>query len=235
MPQYLSPGVYIEEVDSGSRTIEGVGTAVAAFLGVAATGPLHEPTLVSNWTQFTNIFGDFVEGSYLAHSVYGYFMNGGGNAYIVRIGSDGRKGAAPGVAAHGELAPGAPDKEAPYQITAVEPGPAGNDITVEVTHPEHQEGQDEPPTDVFNLTVRRGGNLEETFDGVSTRRTKNNAVTVVNEQSKLVRLEAASANVERPAPGSIGLSGGNVPALPERISPDEYVGDVGDRTVVGAL
>ena len=89
MPQYLSPGVYVEEVDSGSRPIEGVGTAVAAFVGIAASGPLHEPTLVSNWTQFTNIFGEFVEGSYLAHSVYGYFMNGGGNAYVVRIGSEG--------------------------------------------------------------------------------------------------------------------------------------------------
>ena len=87
MPQYLSPGVYVEEVDSGSRPIEGVGTAVAAFVGIAASGPLHEPTLVSNWTQFTNIFGEFVEGSYLAHSLYGYFMNGGGNAYVVLIGS----------------------------------------------------------------------------------------------------------------------------------------------------
>jgi uncharacterized protein len=135
MPQYLSPGVYVEEVDSGSRPIEGVGTAVAAFVGIAASGPLHEPTLVSNWTQFTNVFGDFVEGSYLAHAVYGYFMNGGGNAYIVRIGSEGRKGAAPGTVAQAALGAGAPDKEAPYTVSALEPGPAGNDITVEVTHP----------------------------------------------------------------------------------------------------
>ena len=43
MPQYLSPGVYVEEVDSGSRPIEGVGTAVAAFIGLAAEGPTNEP------------------------------------------------------------------------------------------------------------------------------------------------------------------------------------------------
>ena len=87
MPTYLSPGVYVEEVDSGSRPIEGVGTAVAAFVGLAETGPFNQPTLVTNWSQFTQTFGDFVEGSYLAHAVYGYFLNGGGSCYVVRIGS----------------------------------------------------------------------------------------------------------------------------------------------------
>ena len=50
MPTYLSPGVYVEEVDSGSRPIEGVGTAVAAFVGLAEDGPFNTPTLVTNWT-----------------------------------------------------------------------------------------------------------------------------------------------------------------------------------------
>ncbi len=52
MPQYLSPGVYVEELDGGARPIEGVGTAVAAFVGLAQRGPFNEPTLVTNWTQF---------------------------------------------------------------------------------------------------------------------------------------------------------------------------------------
>ena len=88
MPTYLSPGVYVEEVAAGARPLEGVGTAVAAFVGLAEAGPFNRPTLVSNWTQFTNTFGGFVAGSYLAQSVYGYFMNGGGNCYVVRIGQD---------------------------------------------------------------------------------------------------------------------------------------------------
>ena len=87
MPTYLSPGVYVEEVETGGRPIEGVGTAVAAFVGLASDGPCHEPTLVTNWSQFTATFGEPVEGSYLAHAVYGYFLNGGGRAYIVRIGA----------------------------------------------------------------------------------------------------------------------------------------------------
>ena len=89
MPTYLSPGVYVEEVSSGSKPIEGVGTAVAAFVGFAERGPVNEPTLVTNWTQFTTNFGGFMPGSYLAHAVYAYFLNGGGAAYVVRIGANG--------------------------------------------------------------------------------------------------------------------------------------------------
>src|SRR5699024_7219249 len=89
MPTYLSPGVCVEEVDSGARPLEGVGTAVAAFVGLAEKGPFNVPTLVSSWTAFSDAFGGFVPGSYLARSVYGYFMNGGGNCYVVRIGEDG--------------------------------------------------------------------------------------------------------------------------------------------------
>src|SRR5882672_2502760 len=62
MPNYLSPGVYVEEVSSGSKPIEGVGTAVAAFVGFAEKGPLNAPTLVTNWTQFTGNFGSFLPG-----------------------------------------------------------------------------------------------------------------------------------------------------------------------------
>ena len=95
MPTYLSPGVYVEEIESGARPLEGVGTAVAAFVGLAEQGPFNEPTLVSSWTAFADTFGGFVPGSYLARSVYGYFMNGGGNCYVVRIGQNGSDQAKP--------------------------------------------------------------------------------------------------------------------------------------------
>src|SRR4051812_9836690 len=86
MPTYLSPGVYVEEVEAGSRPIEGVGTAVAAFVGFASRGPCNQATLITNWSQFTQTFGEFLPGSYLGHAVYGYLNNGGGAAYVVRIG-----------------------------------------------------------------------------------------------------------------------------------------------------
>src|SRR5262252_1585437 len=125
MPQYLSPGVYVEEVPAGSRPIEGVGTAVAAFVGLATKGPFNEPTLVTNWSQFVQNFGEFNDGSYLAHAVYGFFLNGGGKCYVVRIGGSG-----PVPAARAEIPLGR-EKALPYRISALEEGVGGNDITVE--------------------------------------------------------------------------------------------------------
>src|SRR5947209_12881789 len=94
MPEYLSPGVYIQEVDSGPRPIEGVGTAMAAFVGFAAAGPTNRPELITNWSQYVNTFGRLEEGgqrnphvpgAYLSHAVYGYFLNGGGRCYVTRV------------------------------------------------------------------------------------------------------------------------------------------------------
>lgn len=82
---YLTPGVYVEETPPGSRPIEGVGTSVAAFVGFAEMGPRNKPTLVTNWSQFVEKFGSFHEGYYLAYSVYGYYQNGGGTAFIVNL------------------------------------------------------------------------------------------------------------------------------------------------------
>ncbi len=93
MPQYLSPGVYVEEVP-GSPPIAGVGTSTAGFIGVvdsdAAEGLVSategEPVLVTNWNQFKNRFGDFnAANSTLAHSVYGFFNNGGTTCWVTWI------------------------------------------------------------------------------------------------------------------------------------------------------
>jgi uncharacterized protein len=88
MPTYLPPGACVGQVEAGWWPIEGVATAVAAFVGLAASGPFNTPTPVSTWSQFTEQFGAFVPGSYLAHAVFGYFANGGGDCYVVRVGDD---------------------------------------------------------------------------------------------------------------------------------------------------
>ena len=84
---YLSPGVYVEEVDRGTKPLEMVGTSTAAFLGEVNTGPVNEPVLVTNWSQYTKHFGDFQNSEYLAHAVYGFFNNGGARAFIVNVGN----------------------------------------------------------------------------------------------------------------------------------------------------
>jgi len=191
MPTYLSPGVYVQEVSSGSKPIEGVGTAVAAFVGLAEKGPANTPTLVTNWTQFSQVFGDFVEGSFLAHAVYGYFLNGGGSAYVVRVGSDGDS---PAPSARAELAGKGEPGRPVYRITAAEGGPAGDDITVEIGDP------GEPGEDAFKVTVSRAGKVEETFDNLTAKRGATNAVTVVKARSKLIHLEEVGTGGALSAP-----------------------------------
>lgn len=89
MPEYLTPGVYVEEVSTGARPIEAVGTSTAAFIGQApdATAHLNAAIAVNNWRDFLREFGgDKPVATPLAHAVAGYFLNGGRRAWVVNIG-----------------------------------------------------------------------------------------------------------------------------------------------------
>jgi hypothetical protein len=86
MPVALSyPGVYIEEVPSGVRTITGVATSITAFVGRTLKGPVNEPITVFSYGEFERIFGGRWSESYLAYSVRDFFQNGGGQAVVVRL------------------------------------------------------------------------------------------------------------------------------------------------------
>jgi phage tail sheath protein FI len=225
MPTYLSPGVYVEEVDSGSRPIEGVGTAVAAFVGLAEKGPFNTPTLVTNWSQYTATFGEFVEGAYLSHAVYGYFQNGGGACYVVRIGGGGSE-----QSAVAELTSGQDNTLGAYRISALTAGEAGNGITVEVGDSESG-GEDGS----FRLVVKQNGNVAESFDPVTTKRGRSNVVTVVNAQSQLIRLEETSKTaIEAVARGAVSLHGGGA-AAPTSLNAGDYLGDAASRSGIGGL
>lgn len=102
MPQYLAPGIYVEEAPPAARPIAGVGTSTAGFIGVVAddvempvnsenntaqlpVATADEPQLVTSWTEFKNKFGDFQTGNkILAHAIYGFFNNGGNRCWVVR-------------------------------------------------------------------------------------------------------------------------------------------------------
>ena len=242
MPTYLSPGVYVEEVEAGTRPIEGVGTAVAAFVGFAERGPVNTPTLVTNWTQFTQTFGDFVEGSYLAHAVYGYMMNGGSAAYIVRIGGDGaegngKRGAAKSVPR--QLA-GPPQAElGPYRVVAVQRGSSVPDVSVEVA----DSTAENPPLGAIKLIIHSAGKPSEEYDPVvaDPRADKAaNVMTVVNAKSKIVKIEELNS----PAGVVESLPRGSRPLVPPApaspveaagVGADDYVGDVAQRTGFSGL
>ncbi|MCP5050020.1 MAG: hypothetical protein GY940_22825, partial [bacterium] len=87
MPEYLSPGVYVEEVAIGAKPIEGVSTSTTAFIGGAEKGPVLEPTLVTSYSQFELNFGELIGSPriHLAYAVDAFFRNGGKRAYIVRV------------------------------------------------------------------------------------------------------------------------------------------------------
>lgn len=92
MPEYFSPGVYVEEYDNGPRSIEGVGTSTAGFIGLAEKGPVvGAPLLCTNFKDFTRQFGGFLnefsfgEYRFLANSVEQFFVNGGTRCFVTRV------------------------------------------------------------------------------------------------------------------------------------------------------
>lgn len=248
MPSYLSPGVYVEEVASGSRPIEGVGTSVAAFVGLAPTGPLNEPTLVTNWTQYVASFGDFTDGYYLAHAVYGFFNNGGSAAYVVRVGGAAEGGTGAGGAADevaGAAAPAAlpaaePRQLGTFTVTATARGAHGP-LTVEVA-----DAEGEGPAERFRLIVKDGDKPVETLDVSAKKGNRSYVVTQVKERSKLITVTEAApaAQLARPENQTVTLALPPAPAAaPAPVEQDatahpgpaQYLGDSADRTGFGGL
>ncbi|MEE1783217.1 phage tail sheath family protein [Streptomyces sp. SP17BM10] len=227
MPSYLTPGVYVEEVQSGARPIEGVGTAVAAFVGFAEAGPFHEPTLVTTWDQYVQRFGGFTEGTYLAHAVYGFFANGGGSAYVVRVGDPARR--APGVVP-GPVAP-PPVAVSGFLFSAL-PG-AGGDVSVEIADAEGEN----VPEDRYRVLVRKGAEVVETYDVSTRRNTKGYVVTQLRESKLVAVAEQPGTAPSRPERQTHALAAAPAPApaAPARLDPAEYVGDAAARTGFSGL
>ena len=124
MPEYLSPGVYVEEIELGARPIEGVSTSVAGMLGVTLRGP-QEPRLVTGFEEFKRLYGGYlpVDQSTLPFAVEGFFNNGGQLCYVGRIT---RAGAATMTA---DVAVG---DGALMQVSAIGPGDWANRIALKI-------------------------------------------------------------------------------------------------------
>jgi phage tail sheath protein FI len=234
MPTYLTPGVYVEEVPSANKPIEGVSTSVAAFVGLTPGGPVNTPMRISNWTQFSKIFGDpnnpdngpFMEGAYMAHAVYGFFTNGGSNCWIVRVGEDGGAGSRPQAAL-----PAAADGSVETfraQALAAADGPVEVELTEE---PKAGEGDQ-----TYKLVVTAGSEREE-FDGLNLKKGRANIATKVNASSKLIRIEDTSASLPEaqkvPATGKYTLSAPSPD--PADIKPGHFEGDEARRLGMGGL
>jgi len=188
MPEYLHPGVFVEEKSSGVRPIEGVGTSTAAFIGVAAKGVPNKATFITTWSQFTRAFGDLIPSSYMPYAVSQFFNNGGKRCYIVRA-----LNVVSSVAASRDLA----DQETAaarntLRITAKGAGKWGNGLLVTV------QNSTSNPTTEFKLVIAQDDplNVVELFDNLSMDPNSDDYVeTAINNASDYITVKDLGASV----------------------------------------
>jgi uncharacterized protein len=185
IPTY--PGVYIEEISSGVRTITGVATSITAFIGFALKGPTNEPIRIQSFGDFQRKFGGLTLDSTISYATQQFFLNGGSDAMIVRLSN-------PGKPATLELDGGK------LKLKAATPGAEGNQLRVTID----TNGIDAGQTDLFNLTITKDdqGNTTtiETLKSINF----NSVKQTVASKSKSIRVVTSSLT----APPS------NVAALP---------------------
>jgi hypothetical protein len=179
------PGVYIEEVPSGVRTIVGVPTSITAFVGFARRGPVDDPSRIQSWGDYDRRFGGLSQTSTLSYAVQQFFANGGADAIVVRVVH--REGA--GAASTATLTLGAGNKR--LVLAAASPGEWANGLRVrieggdDVREAEPGENADQ----LFNLRVHdpASGTRE---DFLNLNVASSDEVIAVAEQSQLIRVTA---------------------------------------------
>jgi phage tail sheath protein FI len=174
------PGVYVEEIPSGVRTITGVSTSVTAFVGSAKRGPINSAVHLLSYSDFERRFGGLAPDSELSYAVRQFFLNGGSDAWVVRL----AKGA---VQATRNLADAKPEDV--LAVTALDAGFPGNAIEVRIDYATAN------PASTFNLTVNYASpdnptdNVSETFTNLSMNsQDPAYVVDMVNGGSQLVKV-----------------------------------------------
>lgn len=196
MPALLTyPGVYVEEISSGVRSITGVATSITAFLGRALKGPT-EPTLINSFSDFHRIFGGLWALSPLGYAVNDFYLNGGGQAIIVRLyhPNDDHDKKTKAI-----ITVNCSQESQSLQLEAANEGSWANSLKVRITYPNEavaketikSQGLDKysiTETDLFNLTIR---NIEtgeaETFQNLTVKDSPRRVTEVLKNESKLLR------------------------------------------------
>jgi uncharacterized protein len=170
------PGVYIEEISSGVRTITGVATSISAFIGFALKGPTNEPLRIQSFGDFQRKFGGLTLDSTISYAVQQFFLNGGSDALIVRLSN-------PGQPATLDL------EDNKLKLKAATPGLEGNQLRVKID----TDGIDSAQTDLFNLTITKvdtAGNTvsTEALRAINFREVRQKVLS----KSKLIRVTAST-------------------------------------------
>ena len=182
------PGVYIEEISSGVRTIAGVATSTAAFIGYFRRGPMNRAVQLFNMGDFEREFGGLDARSEAGYAIQQFFLNGGAQAYAVRVASGNPR------ASNVTMSNESPAAGAVMRIRAIHEGAWGDRIRVRIDH-------DVPVAGEFNMRVTEfspeGTPLrQEVFLNLSMNNALNNFVTTVvndaNTGSALIAIDATS-------------------------------------------
>ncbi|MEB3294643.1 MAG: phage tail sheath C-terminal domain-containing protein [Synechococcales bacterium] len=214
------PGVYIEEIPSGVRTITGVATSITAFIGSALKGPVNQPTTVQSFGEFERLFGGLWVTSAMSYAVQQYFLNGGSEALIIRV--------------VGEKASSAIGGGDGFSLRAASPGAWANGLKINLD----RNTSDRTNAKLFNLQVIQQITPDnaitlEVFRNLSTdTNSPRFATKVLQQQSAIVNLTALPAD----APSdnkSYSLSGGADGDAPTYSS--AYKGNENDKTGLYAL
>jgi phage tail sheath protein FI len=213
MPEYLAPGVYVEEIERGPKPIEGVATSTAAFLGETLRGPLT-PWLVTSYADYMRMFGDIFDSTkFMPYAVKTFFDNGGRRCYITRIVGDGAVRATVDLSGFTITAVG-PGKS--YEQTWVRLGPGttkgkdGNAVGFRL-RVDYWANAADVPTDAAGIdTARALPTISEDFDDLAVDPAAPTFYDkrVNNFNSSLVELHAA-ADVALPADSAARLANGD--------------------------
>src|SRR5713226_1199713 len=181
------PGVYIQEIPSGVRTITGVATSIAAFVGRAARGPVNTPVTITSFADFERIFGGLTALSRLGYAVRDFYQNGGTTAIIVRL-------------THSYAAKAAiPLPGGPPTLTAANEGAWGNTLHAVVDNNVSLDVANQfllTTADLFNLTVRDfNTQVTETYRNLTVKDSPRRIDRVLELESSLVRSTGALTSV----------------------------------------
>ena len=216
LPTY--PGVYIEEIPSGVRTIMGVSTSVAAFIDYFKSGPMNKAVQIFNMGDFERVFGGIDLNSEASYAIQQFFLNGGTEAWVVRTASG-------NVAKAKVQILSAVGGAAAFSVEAINEGKWGNDLHVRIDY------NTSDPTTLFNMRVSEyissGGKVlpgrSEIFRNLSMKSSLPSYVkTVINDEnsgSKLVRVK----DVGTTRPLQNGTVSGDLSAFPEITSASPVV------------
>ena len=203
MPVAVSyPGVYVEEIPSGVRTITGVATSITAFIGKTLRGPTTDPITITSFGDFERIFGGLHRDFTLSYAVRDFFLNGGSQAIIVRLYKPVANKATRALIEVPNLTLEAASEGAwGMQLRArVDKKPATDPNLIAVS-----QRLGVAPADLFDLTIRDGGTrVIESFLNLTTRESSRRADRVLQTESSLARIAASLVLPSNTSPSAHG-------------------------------